>query len=74
MLLLYMLTLLGNIILTIAIGIITSWLFSLTFIGNWIAAGLSMFNFKVQPDELYKIGAAVGFVAGFFKGTFKIKK
>lgn len=43
-----------------------AWLLSLTPLGVWVAAGLKMLYVNVQHEDLYKIGAALGFVRSFF--------
>ncbi len=37
------------------------WLVSLTPAGTWIAAGLKILLINAQGEDLYKIGAAIGF-------------
>lgn len=67
-------TLFINAVLGTIVGAFTGWLLSLTFLGNWITAGLNMANIKVQSGELFKIGAAAGFLLGFLKYSFYFKK
>jgi len=71
--LIFMATLMINAILGVFAGAFIGWLLSLTFLGNWIAAGLNMMNIKIQSGELFKIGAAVGFLSGFLKYSFSFK-
>ena len=42
-----------------------AWLLSLTPLGGWVAAGLKMIYIDVQSQDLYKIGAALGFLRSF---------
>ena len=64
---LFMAFLFIHIILGVIIGAFTGWLLSFTFLGTWIIDGLNIFGIKSTPDMLHKIGAAGGFIAGFFK-------
>jgi len=48
------------------IGAFSGWLVSMApYLGNWVVEGFRMFG--VQNPNLVPIGAALGFVAGFFK-------
>lgn len=64
---LFMAFLFIHIILGVIIGAFSGWLLSFTFLGTWIIDGLNIFGIKSTPDMLHKIGAAGGFIAGFFK-------
>jgi len=63
-----------NAILGCFAGAFTGWLLSFIFLGDWIVAGLNMLNMKIQITDLFKIGAAVGFISGFFKYSFSFKE
>jgi hypothetical protein len=71
--LIFMATLMINAILGVFVGAFTGFLLSLTFLGDWITAGLNILNIKIQSSELFKIGAAVGFLSGFLKYSFSFK-
>ncbi len=62
-----------NIVLTVFIGVAIGWLFSLTFIGDWINDGLKAIGVSIVPGGLYKIGAVAGFLSGFLKYSFSFK-
>jgi hypothetical protein len=55
----------ANIIMGVLVGAFLGWIFSLTFLGTWINEGL--ISAHIQSIELYKVGAALGFISGFFK-------
>ena len=63
----------ANIIMGVIIGIIAGWLLSLTFLGTWISAGLNMIHVNILSVDLFKFGAALGFISGFFKFSFSKK-
>jgi hypothetical protein len=63
-----------NILLGVFVGGFVSWLFSLTCIGTWICEGINIIGGKLQPENLYQLGAALGFISGFFKFSFTVKK
>lgn len=56
-----------NVVLGTFIGTVLGWLFSVTFMGGWINEGLKAFGVSAVPGGLPKIGAAAGFLSGFFK-------
>lgn len=70
----YALSLLLNILIAVCIGAFAGWLLSFTFLGNWIASGANSIGLAVTPNDLFKVGSAVGFVTGLTKGQFTIKK
>ena len=35
----------------------------------WVPSGLALLGLKVTPDQLVYLGAALGFVGGFFKAS-----
>ena len=45
---------------------LAAWLMSLTPLGTWVAAGLKLLYIYVQSEDLYKIGAALGFIRILF--------
>ena len=50
------------------VGAVTGWIVSLTpYLGTWVREGFAAFG--VQNPNLLAIGAALGFVAGFFKSS-----
>jgi hypothetical protein len=57
--------LVANVIILVPAYTLVAWLVSLTPVGTWVAAGLKLFNISAQVDDLYKLGAAIGFVKGF---------
>ncbi len=63
-----------NIFLGTLVGSLTAWVLSLTFLGDWITAGLNNINITTVTGDLYKIGAAAGFISGFFKFSFTTAK
>jgi len=44
---------------------VVAWLVSLTPVGTWVAEGLKLLYISAQREDLYKLGAAFGFVKGF---------
>ncbi len=73
-LLIFTISLFINIVLGIFVGVTVGWLLSLTFIGDWINEGLKAFGVSIIPGNLYKIGAVIGFLSGFFKYSFSFKR
>ncbi|MDA8089304.1 MAG: hypothetical protein M0Z61_03645 [Nitrospiraceae bacterium] len=63
--------LLSNVILGVIAGGVLGWLFSLMFLGRWIVEGLRAFRLNMPIDNLYQVGAAAGFLSGFFKFSIK---
>ena len=51
-----------------------SWLVSLTPLGVWVTTGLKMLYINVQSEDLYKLGAALGFVKSFLVRSGVIPK
>jgi len=56
-----------------AIGAFIGWVVSLTPLGILVEEGLRIFNIEVS-GKLPHLGAALGFITGFLKGTITIKK
>ncbi len=71
---LFFVTLFINVILSTIIGAFSGWLLSWIFLGDWIAKGLNAVRVEVKSSELYIIGAAAGFLSGFLKYSFSIKR
>jgi hypothetical protein len=69
-LLTFMLWLFANIVLGVVIGAIAGWMLSHSLLGQWITDGLNVGGIKTNIGELYKIGAAAGFLSGFLKFSF----
>lgn len=68
----FMFFLFSNIITAVIVGAFTCWVISLTFMGPWLVHGLHLLGVDVVTAELFKVGAAAGFFAGFVK--LKIEK
>ncbi len=68
----FMFYLFSNIVTACIVGAFTCWLISFTFMGPWLVHGLHLLTIDIATDDLYKLGAAAGFFAGFLK--FKIEK
>jgi len=56
------------IIIGTILGMFFGWVLSITPLGIYVENGLSYLNFNAK-GHLIEIGAAVGFVSGFFKGS-----
>ncbi|HUK99916.1 MAG TPA: hypothetical protein VLX29_03590 [Nitrospirota bacterium] len=63
----FMFLLFSNIITAVIVGAFTCWVISLTFMGPWLVHGLHLLGVDVGTAELFKVGAAAGFFAGFVK-------
>lgn len=61
-----------NIVAASAVGALTCWIISFTILGSWLVHGLNLLSVNVEIADLYKLGAAAGFFAGFLK--FKVEK
>lgn len=54
-------------LITTAIGAFIGWVVSCTFLGTWVVQGFGLFGVTFASSNLYQIGAALGFVGGFFR-------
>lgn len=58
-----------NLILSIVIFVpsyaFVAWLVGSTPLGEWVSAGLKILYVNVQSEDLYKLGAALGFAKSF---------
>jgi hypothetical protein len=61
-----------NIVAAAVVGAFTCWIVSFTILGSWLVHGLHLLSVDVGIGDLYKLGAAAGFFAGFLK--FKVEK
>jgi hypothetical protein len=61
-----------NIVAAAVVGALTCWIISFTVLGSWLVHGLNLLSVNVGIGDLYKLGAAAGFFAGFLK--FKVEK
>jgi hypothetical protein len=57
----------------VVFGAFSGWVVSI-FAPNWVTTGLGLLGFQVRPDQLVELGAALGFVGGFFKSYLQTKK
>jgi len=62
-----------NTVLGAIVGAGTGWLFSHSFVGPWILRGFNVLGANVPEGDLYALGAAAGFISGFFKSPL-VKK
>lgn len=60
-------------LLGVLIGAFSGWVISL-LAPVWVTTGLGLLGFQVRPDQLVELGAALGFVGGFFKSYLKTEK
>lgn len=69
----YAVTMMVNMLVSTIIGAGSGWVIScLPFIGRWVTDGFN--GIGVTVGELYKIGAAAGFIIGATKGQFVVKR
>ena len=59
-----------NIILDIFVsgvaGALAGWLVGMSLLGTWITDGLRLIHISVTCGDIYKLGAALGFIKCFF--------
>lgn len=60
-----------SVIMLIPAYALAAWLLSLTPVGTWVAAGLKLLYINVQREDLYKLGAAIGFIKCFLARSVK---
>lgn len=56
-----------DILVSVIAGALAGWLVGLLPIGSWVSNGLSLIHMTVRPEELCKLGAALGFIRCFFR-------
>jgi hypothetical protein len=54
-----------NVIIVIPVFALVAWFVSLTPAGTWVAEGLKLLYISVKSADLYKLGAALGFIKCF---------
>lgn len=68
---------LGLLFLTPLFGVLTGalvgWIVSI-MAPVWVPTGLSFIGIKIRPDQLVELGAALGFLSGFFRINLATKK
>jgi hypothetical protein len=53
-------------------GAFTGWVLSI-LMPVWVPTGLSFIGIHVRPDQLVELGAAIGFIGGFFRSHLTTK-
>lgn len=59
-------------VLGVLFGAFSGWVVSL-LAPVWVTTGLSFVGIHIQPHQLVELGAALGFVGGFFKSHLTSK-
>src|SRR5271169_838451 len=57
--------LITNMIILVPAYTLMAWLVGLTPVGAWVAAGLKLVYVSARTEDLYKLGAALGFLKSF---------
>ena len=56
-----------NVLMWVVAGALVGWLVGLLPLGAWISDGLSLIHVGVRCNDVYKVGAVLGFVTCFLK-------
>jgi hypothetical protein len=56
-----------DIFMSVVAGAFAGWLVGLLFLGTWISDGLRLMHMSARCDDIYKLGAAFGFMRCFFR-------
>lgn len=60
-------------LLSTLLGAFTGWVLSFTWFSTWIVNGLAVFGFTTTANNLYQVGAALGFCGAFFRSRLIAK-
>ena len=60
-------------IIGVLFGAFAGWIVSM-LAPVWVPTGLSYIGINVSPGNLVELGAALGFVGGFFKSSLRTEK
>lgn len=55
-----------DIFVSVVGGALAGWLVGMSLLGTWIADGLRLMHMSVTCGDIYKLGAALGFIKCFF--------
>ena len=55
-----------DIFVSVVAGALAGWLVGMSLLGTWIADGLRLMHMAVTCGDIYKLGAALGFIKCFF--------
>lgn len=68
-------TLMFACILGAAVGAFSGWVLThVPYLGEWVVSGLRTLGVYMKLDDLIPLGAALGFVGGFFRSVNKSNK
>lgn len=55
-------------------GALTGWCVEHSFLSQFVLGGIELLGFRLQPNQLPALGAALGFIGAFFRSSASHKE